>query len=84
VVDAKAAVFNRDMTYQSDGKNLTKVIKYFVGEVKLACYCYIIDIYYALLKQIVASNICNGTPRKLVKCYFYKFLPHIGLQHTKT
>jgi hypothetical protein len=40
-VNAKAPVFNKGMTYQSDGKDLTKVTKHFVGErgVKLTCYC---------------------------------------------
>jgi hypothetical protein len=38
--DAKAHVFNRGMTYQSDWKDLTKVTEYFVCGVKIACYCY--------------------------------------------
>jgi hypothetical protein len=35
-VNAKAPVFNKGMTYQSDGKDLTKVAEYFVGGVKTA------------------------------------------------
>jgi hypothetical protein len=38
-VDAKAPVFNICMTYQSDGNDLTKVTTYFVGGMKLACFC---------------------------------------------
>ncbi len=42
-VNAKTPIYNRDMTYQMNKKDLekdlTKVTEYFVGVVKMPCYC---------------------------------------------
>jgi hypothetical protein len=61
------------MTYQSDGKDLTKLTEYFVGGVKQVIVI-MIGFYYVLFKQIVASKTCNQTSRKILKMSRFKTL----------
>ncbi len=39
LVSHKRIAYNRGITYQMKEKDLTKVTEYFVGVVKIACYC---------------------------------------------
>jgi hypothetical protein len=39
LVNAKAPVFNKSMTYQTEGKDLTNMTELFAEVVIIACYC---------------------------------------------